>query len=194
MRIAQESFPGWWAARPICIRPTKTRLKFDGAGDFEAGKLRRPQFALWRSRTRHGRDRQWHGAFEAAARSAQPSSIFSDYMQPPIRLAALMEIPVIYDLHPRFHRPGRRRPHPSTDRATGFAACHAGADDCSVPRDANEVVEAWKIIMQLKHEPARAGPDAPGPCLPSIARNMRPRRAWLRAATFLPTLPTASRK
>ena len=34
---------------------TKTRLTFDGAGDFEAGQLRRPQFPLRHPRTRHGR-------------------------------------------------------------------------------------------------------------------------------------------
>ena len=36
---------------------TKTRLTFDGAGDFEAGQLRRPQLALRHPRARHGRDR-----------------------------------------------------------------------------------------------------------------------------------------
>ena len=30
------------------------------------------------------------------------------------------------------------------------------------PGDANEVVEAWKVIMQLQHEPVGADPDAPG--------------------------------
>ena len=30
------------------------------------------------------------------------------------------------------------------------------------PGDANEVVEAWRVIMQLRHEPVGAGADAAG--------------------------------
>ncbi len=44
--------------------------------------------------------------------------IFSDYMKMPIRLSAIMEVPVDLDLHPRFHRRRRRRPDSPADRAT----------------------------------------------------------------------------
>ena len=46
---------------------TMTLLTFDGAGDFEAGQLRRPQFPLRHSRARHGRGAQRHGAVVRAA-------------------------------------------------------------------------------------------------------------------------------
>ena len=46
---------------------TKTDLIFESAGDLEADSARRPQHAFRRARTRHGRDRQWHGAVQAAA-------------------------------------------------------------------------------------------------------------------------------
>ena len=46
---------------------TKTRLTFEGAGDFEARQLRRPQPAFRHPRARHGLDAQRHGALEAAA-------------------------------------------------------------------------------------------------------------------------------
>jgi transketolase len=74
---------------------TKTRLTFEGAGDFEAGNLRRPQPALRHPRARHGRDPERAGAVQDAP-FGSTFLIFSDYMKPPIRLSALMELPVIY--------------------------------------------------------------------------------------------------
>ena len=38
------------------------------------------------------------------------------------------------------------------------------------PADANEVVEAWRVIMELKHEPAVPRPDAAERFPPSTAR------------------------
>ena len=46
---------------------TKTRLTFEGAGDFEAEQLRRPQPPLRHPRARHGRDPQRHGAVQGPA-------------------------------------------------------------------------------------------------------------------------------
>ncbi len=48
--------------------------------------------------------------------------IFSDYMKPPIRLAALMELPVIYVFTHDFDRGGRRRTDASAGRAAARAA------------------------------------------------------------------------
>ena len=79
--------------------------------------------------------------------------IFSDYMKMPIRLSAIMEIPVDLDLHPRFDRRRRRRTDAPADRATDNAARGSRADDAAARRDANEVVEAWKVIMKLQKEP-----------------------------------------
>ncbi len=46
---------------------TKTRLTFEGAGDFDGDELRRPQFPLRHSRARHGLDPEWHVAVEDPA-------------------------------------------------------------------------------------------------------------------------------
>ena len=52
---------------------TKTRLTFEGAGDFEADRLRRPQLPLRHPRTRHGRDPQRHVAVARCGPTARPS-------------------------------------------------------------------------------------------------------------------------
>ena len=48
--------------------------------------------------------------------------VFTDYMRPSMRLAAIMGLPVILHLHPRFDRRGRGRPHASAHRASGRPA------------------------------------------------------------------------
>jgi transketolase len=77
---------------------------------------------------------------------------FSDYMRPTIRLAAIMELPVIYVYtHDSIglgedgptHQPVEQLP--SLRAVPGLIVMR--------PADANEVVEAWKVIMQLRHEP-----------------------------------------
>ena len=52
---------------------TKTRLTFDGAGDFSRDELRRPQLALRHPRARHGRDRERPGAVARCAPTARAS-------------------------------------------------------------------------------------------------------------------------
>jgi transketolase len=79
--------------------------------------------------------------------------IFSDYGRPAIRLAALMEIPAIYVFtHDSIglgedgptHQPIEQLP--SLRAVPGLITLR--------PADANEVVEAWKVVMKLRHEPA----------------------------------------
>ena len=53
------------------------------------------------------------------------------------------------------------------------------------PGDANEVVEAWRVIMQLQHEPAVAGADAPGACRPRPHEVRAGQRAWRKGAYVL---------
>jgi transketolase len=78
--------------------------------------------------------------------------IFSDYSRPAIRLAALMEIPVIYVFtHDSIgvgedgptHQPVEQLP--SLRAVPGLITIR--------PADANEVLEAWKTVMQIRHEP-----------------------------------------
>ena len=74
-------------------------------------------------------------------------------MKPAVRLAALMELPVIYIYtHDSI---GLGEDGPTHQPIEQLAALRAVPGLVLLrPADANEVVEAWKIIMQLKHEPA----------------------------------------
>ena len=61
------------------------------------------------------------------------------------------------------------------------------------PADANEVAEAWRVIMQLRHEPAVLVLSRQP--LPTLDRTGTHRpRAWPTAPTCWPTLPAASPK
>ena len=75
--------------------PTKTRLKFDGAGGFQAGSYGGPKLSFRRAGTRHGGGLEWHGGVEDSPLRRDIFQ-FQRLHAPAIRLAALMEIPVIY--------------------------------------------------------------------------------------------------
>src|SRR5690242_15338829 len=78
---------------------------------------------------------------------------FSDYMRPSIRLAALMELPTIYVFtHDSI---GLGEDGPTHQPIEQLASLRAVPGLMLIrPADANEVVEAWKVIMKLEHEPA----------------------------------------
>jgi transketolase len=78
---------------------------------------------------------------------------FLDYMKPSVRLAAIMEIPVIYIYtHDSI---GLGEDGPTHQPIEQLATLRATPGIVLLrPGDANEVVEAWKIIMQLNREPA----------------------------------------
>ena len=70
-----------------------------GRRRFPAGQSPRPQPAFRRPRARDGRGSEWHGAGRSCVRSVPGFLIFSDYMRNPIRLSAIMELPVALHLH-----------------------------------------------------------------------------------------------
>ncbi len=79
--------------------------------------------------------------------------IFSDYMKPSIRLAALMELPVFYVFTHDSIGLGEDGPtHQPIEQLAGLRA----VPNLIVlrPADANEVTEAYKAILALKNEPA----------------------------------------
>src|SRR5581483_8508126 len=78
---------------------------------------------------------------------------FTDYMRPSMRLAAIMEIPAIYVLtHDSI---GLGEDGPTHQPIEQLASLRAMPHMIVIrPGDANEVVEAWKFIMPLKHNPA----------------------------------------
>jgi transketolase len=131
---------------------TKTRLTFDGAGEFEAA-------------SRGGRNMHFGIREHAMAACANGLSlckirpfastffIFTDYCKPAIRLSAIMELPVIYIFTHDSIGVGEDGPtHQPIEHLIALRA----VPGLSVirPADANEVVEAWRVIMQLRKEPA----------------------------------------
>ena len=79
--------------------------------------------------------------------------IFSDYGRAAIRLSALMEIPVIHIFTHDSIRVGEDGPTQQPVEHLGSLRAIPGLVTLR-PGDANEVVEAYRYIMQLTHEPA----------------------------------------
>jgi transketolase len=79
--------------------------------------------------------------------------IFCDYLRPALRLSAIMEIPTIYIFtHDSI---GVGEDGPTHQPVEHLASMRAIPGLITLrPADANEVVEAWRVIMQLRHQPA----------------------------------------
>jgi transketolase len=78
--------------------------------------------------------------------------IFSDYARTPIRLSAIMELPAIHIFTHDSIGVGEDGPtHQPIEHLAGFRATPGLVD--MRPGDANEVVEAWRWIMQSQHDP-----------------------------------------
>jgi transketolase len=79
--------------------------------------------------------------------------IFSDYARPAIRLSALMELPTIFIF--THDAMGDGEDGPTHQPVEHLASLRAIPGLVTIrPADANEVVEAYRYIMQLRHEPA----------------------------------------
>jgi transketolase len=130
----------------------KTRLAFDGAGDFfaETPGGRNLHFGI----REHAMAAVLNGMALVKVRAYGSSFfIFNDYARPAIRLSALMELPVIYIFTHDSIGVGEDGPTHQPIEQLASLRCIPGLIVLR-PADANEVVEAWKVIMQLHHEPA----------------------------------------
>ncbi|MBI1742379.1 transketolase [Candidatus Acetothermia bacterium] len=130
---------------------TKTRLTFEGAGDFKADNCagRNLHFGV----REHAMGSILNGLSLSKIRPyGSGFLIFSDYARPAIRLSALMEIPVIHIFtHDSI---GVGEDGPTHQPVEHLASLRAIPGLITLrPGDANEVVEAWKVIMKLQHEP-----------------------------------------
>ena len=130
---------------------TKTRLTFEGAGDFQADNYSGRNLHFGVREHAMGSILNGMGLIKVRGFGSQ-FLIFSDYTRGTLRLSALMEIPVIYIYTHDSIGVGEDGPthqpieHLASMRAIpGFILLR--------PADANEVVEAWKVIMKLHHEP-----------------------------------------
>jgi transketolase len=129
----------------------KTRLTFDAAGDFSAAQPggRNLHFGV----REHAMGAIANGLSLSKVRPfGSGFLIFSDYARPAIRLSALMEIPVIYIFtHDSI---GVGEDGPTHQPIEQLASLRAIPGLITLrPADANEVVEAWRVIMQFRHEP-----------------------------------------
>ncbi|MBV9282115.1 MAG: transketolase [Chloroflexi bacterium] len=131
---------------------TKTRLTFQGAGDFEADNYggRNLHFGI----REHAMAAVLNGLSLSKVRPfGSGFLIFSDYARGAIRLGAVMEIPVIHIFtHDSIGVGEDGSTHQPVEHLASLRAV-PGLITLR-PADANEVVEAWRVIMQLRHEPA----------------------------------------
>jgi transketolase len=130
---------------------TKTRLTFPGAGDFEADNYAGRNFHF--GIREHAMGAILNGMALVKVRPfGSGFLIFSDYGRMPIRLAALMEIPVIYVFTHDSIGVGEDGPtHQPIEQLASLRAIPGLV--VLRPADANEVVEAWKVIMKQHHVP-----------------------------------------
>jgi transketolase len=129
----------------------KTTLKFEGAGDFQAGSYagRNLHFGV----REHVMGASVNGLTVTGIRAFGATFFnFSDYMRASIRLSALMEAPSIFIFtHDSI---GVGEDGPTHQPIEQLASLRAMPNLIVLrPGDANEVVESWKIIAQLQHQP-----------------------------------------
>jgi transketolase len=130
---------------------TKTRLTFEGAGDFSATDRggRNFHFGI----REHAMGAILNGLSLTKIRPyGSGFLIFSDYAREPIRLSALMELPVIHIFTHDSIGVGEDGPtHQPVEQLVSLRAV-PGLITLR-PGDANEVSEAWRVILELRHEP-----------------------------------------
>jgi transketolase len=130
----------------------KTNLKFDGAGgDFKPGNYGGRNFHF--GVREHAMAAALNGMALSKVRPFGGTFFnFTDYMRPSMRLAAIMEIPTIYILtHDSI---GLGEDGPTHQPIEQLASLRAMPNMIVMrPGDANEVAEAWRTIMPMKHNP-----------------------------------------
>jgi transketolase len=130
---------------------TKTRLTFEGAGDLEADDRggRNFHFGI----REHAMGSICNGLALSKLRPyGSGFMIFSDYMKPPIRLSAIMELPVVFIFTHDSIGVGEDGPtHQPVEQLIGLRAI-PGLIDLR-PGDANEVAEAWRVALEHQHQP-----------------------------------------
>ena len=131
---------------------TKTRLTFDGAGDFSAANYSGRNFHF--GIREHAMGAIVNGLSLSKMRPfGSGFLIFSDYGRGSLRLGALMELPVIYIFTHDSISVGEDGPtHQPVEHLASLRAIPGLLT--LRPADANEVVEAWRLILQLENTPA----------------------------------------
>jgi transketolase len=151
LNVLAKNIP-WLLGGSADLGPScKTRLTFEGAGDFSAENPagRNLHFGI----REHAMGAILNGLSLSKIRSfGSTFLIFSDYGRAAIRLSALMEIPVIHIFtHDSI---GVGEDGPTHQPVEHLASLRAIPGLITLrPADANETVEAWRVIAQFRHEP-----------------------------------------
>jgi transketolase len=129
----------------------KTTLKFPGAGSFEPGSYGGKNFHF--GIREHSMAAIVNGMSLSKLRSFGATFfIFSDYARPAIRLSAIMELPTLFVF--THDAMGDGEDGPTHQPVEHLASLRAIPGLCTIrPGDANEVVEAYRYLMQLRHQP-----------------------------------------
>jgi transketolase len=152
LNAAAKNIP-WLIGGSADLGPsTKTRLVFEGAGDFSSENYAGRNFHF--GIREHAMGAILNGLSLAKVRPfGSGFFIFTDYMRGAMRLSALMELPAIYIFTHDSIGVGEDGP---THQPIEHLAHMRSTPGLIVirPADANEVTEAWKVILQLHHAPA----------------------------------------
>ena len=152
LNVLAQNIP-WFLGGSADLGPSnKTTLTYKGAGDFQAdtpeGKnlhfgIRENAMAAIVNGLNLSKVRAFGATF----------FIFSDYARPSIRLASLMELPSMFVF--THDAMGDGEDGPTHQPVEHLISLRAIPGLITVrPGDANEVVEAYRFIMQLRHQPA----------------------------------------
>jgi transketolase len=152
LNVLAQNIP-WFLGGSADLAPSnKTALTYEGAGNFQAGK--------WNGKNLHFGIREHamaaivNGLALSKLRPFGASFfIFSDYARPAIRLSALMELPTIFVF--THDAMGDGEDGPTHQPVEHLASLRAIPGLVTLrPADANEVVEAYRYVVQLRHQPA----------------------------------------
>jgi transketolase len=152
LNVLAQNVP-WFVGGSADLAPSnKTLLKFEGAGDFQAETPggRNLHFGI----REHAMGAIINGLSLSKLRPFGATFfIFSDYARPAIRLSALMELPTIFVFTHDAMGDGEDGPtHQPVEQLISLRAIPGLI--VLRPADANEVVEAYRYVMQLSHRPA----------------------------------------
>ncbi len=152
LNVLAQNIP-WFLGGSADLGPSnRTTLKYQGAGDFQADNPggKNLHFGI----REHAMAAIVNGLSLSKVRAfAATFFIFSDYARPPIRLAAVMELPTIYVF--THDAMGDGEDGPTHQPVEQLASLRAIPGLVTLrPGDANEVVEAFRYVLQLRHKPA----------------------------------------
>ncbi len=179
LNVLAQNVP-WFLGGSADLGPSnKTTLTFAGAGDLQADSPggRNVHFGV----REHAMGSIMNGLSLTKLRPFGGTFfIFSDYARPAIRLSALMELPTVFVFTHDALSDGEDGPtHQPVEHLASLRAIPGLVT--LRPGDANEVVEAYRYLMPLRHRAGGAGPVAAAAAdarsqQVRLGRRRRPRR------------------